>query len=146
MRAALLIALLAGCGPGPWEGRWTGTLTRASQCSPADGTSSQDVLADWVVEQSGRHLSLAPGWGCAAMPALVDSRRDDWADFTAGADCPTTSYSGGIINTQRLAGGYLNRYETRLEVVLMEWDIGETPRGRYECEGASYGVLERVVE
>lgn len=144
MRPALLLVLLAGCGPGPWEARWTGALTRVFTCPASGGTSSQDIAADWTMTQRGRDISVTPGWGCGGMLALVDAQRDDWADFAEGAGCPIETYSGGITNSRHLLGGYLNRYETRIEVVLTEVDVGSTPRGSYECQGISFGVLERV--
>lgn len=157
LRVFAPLALL-GCGsvPLPFEGTWTGTLTRDFECASGGG-SVADVPVTWTITRDGEALSVDTGdSSCPSWAGAVDPADSTFARLEV-AHCETTgpvyTDGGGIVldggvqnvvtNTRTWTDGHLRLRSDGREVLVDAWehDEGAAAGVPYVCDGLSFGAL-----
>lgn len=138
----LALVLLCGCGGValPFEGTWTGTLTRNFECIV--GGSIADVPTSWVITREGDALTISTGTAdCPTLTATV-AREDDTLARMDAAHCATT-VEEPITNTRTWTGGRLRLRSGGSDLLVDAWehDEGQAAGAYYICDGLSYGLL-----
>lgn len=137
-----MVTMLAGCGPSPFEGHFTGTVVEVFECN-VNGGSSRDVALDWTITEDLGTLTISGEVGCRPLRAGVVG---DSASLQPDGACPTSVSPDGIRNTTTFERGVLTVSKARDGFWVDMWrrDLGSDFFGPWDCTGQRFGKLMRV--